>query len=105
MFNILQKKNIYLSENGRYMFNFFEEIKGQLRRVDKNLLSSYNMVNLSGKILYVEGHLGLTVLSPTVISFKIKKGRVEVEGKNLFLSELSSNTLKIEGQIKRVEEF
>lgn len=87
------------------MFNFFEEIKGQLRRVDKNLLSSYNMVNLSGKILYVEGHLGLTVLSPTVISFKIKKGRVEVEGENLFLSELSSNTLKIEGQIKRVEEF
>lgn len=87
------------------MFNFFEEIKGQLRRVDKNLLSSYNMVNLSGKILYVEGHLGLTVLSPTVIAFKIKKGRVEVEGENLFLSELSSNTLKIEGQIKRVEEF
>ncbi len=87
------------------MFNFFEEIKGQLRRVDKNLLSSYNMVNLSGTILYVEGHLGLTVLSPTVISFKIKKGRVEVEGENLFLSELSSNTLKIEGQIKRVEEF
>ena len=87
------------------MFNFFEEIKGQLRRVDKNLLSSYNMVNLSGEILYVEGHLGLTVLSPTVISFKIKKGRVEVEGENLFLSELSTNTLKIEGQIKRVEEF
>ena len=87
------------------MFNFFEEIKGQLRRVDKNLLSSYNMVNLSGKILYVEGHLGLTVLSPTVISFKIKKGRVEVEGENLFLSEISRKTLKIEGQIKRVEEF
>ena len=87
------------------MFNFFEEIKGQLKRVDKNLLSSYNMVNLAGKILYVEGHLGLTILSPTVIAFKIKKGRVEVEGKGLYLSELSQNTLKIEGEIKRVEEF
>lgn len=87
------------------MFNFYEEIKSQLKKAQQNLLASYTMVNLSGAILYVEGHLGLIVLSPSLIAFKIKKGRVEVEGEGLFLSELSLNTLKIEGKIKRVEEF
>lgn len=86
-----------------YMFNFFDEIKQNLKKND--FLPSYNLINLSGKILYVEGHCGLTILSPTVISFKIKKGRIIVEGTDLFLSELSQNTLKIEGNIKKVEEF
>ena len=86
-----------------YMFNFFDEIKQNLKKND--FLPSYNLINLSGKILYVEGHCGLTILSPTVISFKIKKGRIIVEGTDLFLSELTQNTLKIEGNIKKVEEF
>jgi len=85
------------------MFNFFDEIKQNLKKND--FLPSYNLINLSGKILYVEGHCGLTILSSTVISFKIKKGRIIVEGTDLFLSELSQNTLKIEGNIKKVEEF
>lgn len=87
------------------MFNFFDEIKDQLKKVEKKLLASYTMVNLSGKILYVEGHLGLTVLSSNIIAFKIKNGRIEVKGNGLYLSELSFNTLKIEGEIIKVEQF
>ncbi len=85
------------------MFNFFDEIKNNLKKSD--FLPSFNLINLSGKILYVEGHCGLTILSPSTIAFKIKKGRIVVEGENLFLSELSQNTLKIEGNIKKIEEF
>ena len=85
------------------MFNFFDEIKNNLKKSD--FLPSFNLINLSGKILYVEGHYGLTILSPSMIAFKIKKGRIVVEGDSLFLSELSQNTLKIEGNIKKIEEF
>ena len=85
------------------MFNFFDEIKNNLKKSD--LMPSFNLINLSGKILYVEGHYGLTILSPSMIAFKIKKGRIVVEGDSLFLSELSQNTLKIEGNIKKIEEF
>ncbi len=87
------------------MFNFFDELKGNLKKIEQSVLNNYNIINLSGKILYVEGHQGLTILSDNVIVFKIKKGRIEVNGQNLILSELTQNTLKIEGDIKKVEEF
>lgn len=85
------------------MFNFFDEIKRSVNKVEPQILSSYNIVNISGRILYVEGHLGLTQLSNEVITFKIKKGRVTVEGEELVLAELTDSTMKITGVIKKVE--
>lgn len=83
------------------MFNFFSEIKQNL----KEEFDGFNLINLSGKLLYVEGHMGLLTLSKENISFKIKKGVVLVEGSNLVLSELSENTIKISGTIKKVEQI
>ena len=84
------------------MFNFFDEIKN-IKNV--SIVDSYNLVNISGKILYVEGHLGLTILSKENISFRVKGGRIVVEGENMTLAELGENTLKIVGIIKKVEAF
>lgn len=85
------------------MFNFLEEIKENLK--DSTGLDSFNLINLSGKLLYVEGHLGLVTLSKEIISFKVKKAIIVVEGENLILAELSNNTIKICGKIKKVEEI
>ena len=41
------------------MFNFFDEIK-DIKNI--SIVEKYNLVNISGQILYVEGHLGLTNL-------------------------------------------
>ncbi len=87
------------------MFNFFEEIKKGVSGLQPNLLNSYNIINISGKILYIEGHTGLTTLSKEMISFKIKNGRIVVEGKNMILQELTDNTMKIVGEIVKVEAF
>lgn len=84
------------------MFNFFDEIKKGIDAIEPTL-NSYNLVNISGKLLYVEGHKGLTLLSKDIISFKIKGGRINVEGKDLVLNELTENTMKIVGQIIKVE--
>lgn len=84
------------------MFNFFDEIK---KKSDNNLLNEFNIVNISGKMLYAEGHLGLTVLSENMIAFKIKSGRFVVEGEGLFLKELTDNTLLIKGKIIKTEQF
>lgn len=84
------------------MFNFFYELK---KKGDDSLLQDFNMVNMSGQMLYIEGHLGLTVLTADTIAFKIKKGRVVVEGEQLFLSELTDNTMLIKGKIIKVEQF
>ena len=68
-------------------------------------MTTFNIVNISGKILYAEGHLGLTILSSEMIAFKIKGGRVVIEGKNMILSELTDNTLLIQGDIIKMEQF
>lgn len=83
------------------MFNFFDEIKSK----SQEQLHDFNIVNMSGKLVYVEGHLGLTILSENLISFKIKSGKIVIEGENLFLSELTNNTLVIKGKIIKTEQF
>ncbi len=85
------------------MFNFFGEIKQNLKAPIG--LETYNLINISGRLLYVEGHIGLVTLSKELISFKIKKGVILVEGSELVLSELSENTIKICGNIKKVEQI
>lgn len=87
------------------MFNFFDEIKKGIANVEPDLLNSYNLVNISGRVLYVEGHKGLTTLSKELIAFKVKRGRAVVEGKNMTLVELTENTMKIVGEISKVEVF
>lgn len=86
------------------MFNFFDEIKRKATHY-KGMLNDFNIVNISGRLLYVEGHLGLIVLTRQLITFKIKKGRVMIEGENMTLSELTHNTMIIEGKIVKTEIF
>lgn len=83
------------------MFNFFGEVKKHTGvKVDE-----FHIINISNKLLYVEGHKGLVILSSELVAFKVKNGRIEVEGRGLYLKELTENTLKISGDIKRVESF
>ena len=87
------------------MFNFFNEIKNKAVNIDHNLLSDYNIINFSSKILYVEGHLGVTIITKEMVAFKVKRGRVEVSGEDLFLNELTDNTLLLQGKISKMEIF
>lgn len=85
------------------MFNFFGELKNNVKELNK--LGNFNIINISNKIIYAEGHKGLVTLSKDVIAFKIKGGRIVIEGSDMFLMELTENTIKISGNIKKVESF
>ena len=87
-----------------YVFNFFDEIKSKVN-LDHNLLNDYNIINISGKLLYVEGHQGVTIITKEMVAFKIKKGRVVVEGQDIILNELTENTLLLQGKITKMEIF
>lgn len=87
------------------MFNFLGEIKDNIKNSKNFDLDSFNIINVSGRLLYVEGHLGLVALSKELISFKVKKGVIIVEGSDMILAELSENTIKICGSIKKVEQI
>jgi len=83
------------------VFNFFSEIKKELKL--PSLDSNYQMVNINGNILYVEGHKGLLNLSDELIMFRTKNKIISVSGKDLKLKILSSTTLSIMGEIESVE--
>lgn len=84
------------------MFNFFEQIKNELM-LETSMFDSYNLINMSNKIVYVEGHRGVFLISEDCISFKIKKGVILVYGENLVLKKITKTTLTIQGNIKKVE--
>lgn len=83
------------------MFNFFDEIKKASGSGE--VIDNYQIINISGKVVYVEGHRGLTSLSKEEIAFKVKGGRVVIEGSELVLAELTDTTIKICGNIKKQE--
>lgn len=86
------------------MFNFFEQIKNDLR-LDGSMFENFNLINMSNKLVYVEGHRGVFLISDDCISFKIKKGIVLVCGNNLVLKKITKTTLVIQGEIKKVESY
>ena len=87
------------------MFNFFGEIKKTSRNTANKIFEEYSIINISGKILYVEGIVSLLKLSKECVSFKVKSAVIIVEGSELVLDELSTNTIKIIGEIKKVEQI
>jgi len=86
------------------IFNYFGELIKELN-LSENIFKSYNLINISGNLLYVEGHTGVILISTEKIVFKVKNGTIEVKGKNLFLKTLSQNTMAIQGKIYKVEVF
>ena len=87
------------------MFNFLNEIKQNLKIPQGLDLNGFNLINIAGNLLNVEGHLGLVTLSKQQISFKVRKGVIIVDGEDMILNELSDTTLKICGKIRKVEQI
>lgn len=83
------------------MFNFLDEIKKKAR--NNKLVTDYNVIFISGRLIYIEGHHGLTIISPSLIALKVKGARLEVVGENLSITELTENTLLVEGDISEVK--
>ena len=86
------------------LFNFFSELKTKCG-LKLEEITPYNIVNIGGKILYVEGHKGLLKLSSDTISCKLKSGYVEIKGNNLFVQELTEGTILVQGKIYKTEVF
>ncbi|MEG1752195.1 MAG: YabP/YqfC family sporulation protein [Clostridia bacterium] len=80
------------------MFNFFDEIKKEFKLVEDEF-SGFCMINLSNKLIYVEGHRGMLGFSSEKITFKTKQSVLEITGTNLMLKMLSSTTLCVQGDI------
>lgn len=84
------------------MFNFFNELA-----LDYNLnigeLNQFNLVNISNKLIYVEGQKGIIKILSDCITFRVRKGVISVFGQNLTIKRITNTTLVISGEIKQIE--
>lgn len=85
------------------MFNFFIELKKHFKL--DNQISSYQMINMSNRFIYLEGHKGILNFTDNMINIKVKSGVLVIKGKDLFLSEISCDTISIKGEINCIEKF
>lgn len=84
------------------MFNFFSEIKEKYKNI-KNRITPYQCIMLGNFLLYVEGFMSLMTYSEEVIVCKVNGGVITVNGKKLFIKEMSPSTITIEGKINQVD--
>ena len=84
------------------MFNFFNDIVADYG-LEIDLKNGFNLVNISNKILYIEGQKGIVLISEEVMSFRIKKGVITIYGQNLMLKRITNTTLTIIGNINKIE--
>ena len=53
--------------------------------------------------LMVENHMGISVLTPTLIRFRTKEGVVTLAGSDLKLDGIGANGLAVSGEIESIE--
>lgn len=84
------------------MFNFFDALKTEYGKYSK-IISKYNLVMVGGNLLYIEGHKGIIKMQPDNITVKVCGGLLHVKGENLFLKELTKNTVCVQGKLCGIE--
>lgn len=84
------------------MFNFFSELVADFGlEIDK--LNSFNIVNMSNKLVYIEGQKGVVKIGSESMSIRVKGGVVVVFGQNLKLKKITGTTVCIVGKIEGIE--
>ena len=87
------------------MFSFFSEMLEKSGIEKDSVLKGFRVVNLSNKMLYVEGFLKIVTFETDVINLKMKKGMFKICGENLFIKNLNINTILICGKIVSTESY
>ena len=84
------------------MFNFFSELVADFGlEIDK--LNSFNIVNMSNKLVYIEGQKGVVKIGSVSMSIRVKGGVIVVFGQNLKLKKITGTTVCIVGKIEGIE--
>lgn len=64
--------------------------------------NEYRLINIGGKLLYVEGHTGINVLGEKEISLHLKKRLLTIKGEGLSIKYFDKKTAYIVGRIVEV---
>lgn len=80
------------------MFDFIDELKEL-----KNNAVGYRYINYGGKLVIVQGYKDILFFDDTVVTLKLKTGELSISGTKLVVTEFSTNSIKIVGNISKIE--
>lgn len=80
------------------MFDFIDELKEL-----KNNAVGYRYINYGGKLVIVQGYKDILFFDDTTVTLKLKTGELSVLGTKLVVTEFSTNSIKIVGNISKIE--
>lgn len=84
------------------MSNFYDDMLLKLGMpIDTTVGLKITICDLKG--VFIEGHKGLLVFTPTQIVLRIGKKKLEISGNNLFINEIGCDELYIRGNITKLE--
>lgn len=83
--------------------NLLDEIDSYVAKEYGITFKDYRLVNISGKVLYIEGHNGINVLGQNEMSFKLKKKILTIKGEDLTVKYFDNSTAVVLGRIVQVE--
>lgn len=69
--------------------------------IDDTIGLKITICDLKG--IFIEGHKGLLVFTPTQIVLRIGKKKLEIAGSGLFINEVSADELYIRGRMTKLE--
>ncbi len=87
------------------MFSFFSEMVEKSGIPMDTILNGFRVVNLSNKMVYIEGFLKIVSFEGEFVNLKMKKGMLKVVGENLKIKNLNTNTVLICGNVFSVESY
>lgn len=87
------------------MFSFFSDIIAKIGLEESSVLDGFRLVNFSNRAVYLEGFIKIVTFENTNISFKMKKGILKINGEDLVIKNLNTNTVLVCGNIGQVESF
>lgn len=80
---------------------FLDEIGKITKLPYDEIFNEYKITNIGGKILHVQNFLKLQSFSKELIVLKIKKNEINIAGSNLKISQLSSKSIYVSGNIAK----
>lgn len=80
------------------MFDFIDELKEL-----KNNAVGYRYINYGGKLVIVQGYKDILFFDDTTVTLKLKTGELSISGTKLVVTEFSTNSIKIVGNISKIE--
>lgn len=76
-----------------------ENVKNNFSNDELSFYAGFRLIMISNKALFIEGVKGLIYYTDTEIAFSLKKGKVVVRGKGLYIKKYCEGDAVVGGEI------